>query len=95
MENYCVLLFQLPIFLLGMLFFVILFDVIAVSSVCCQVLFADPVVVTSCEIVEQNAPSACPSLKLVGYSSYSYLPIRLCVTARVGGCHYFLELIFH
>ncbi|XP_055825859.1 protein virilizer homolog isoform X2 [Solanum dulcamara] len=34
-----------------------------------EVLFADPVVVTSCEIVEQNAPSACLSLKLVGATS--------------------------
>lgn len=34
-----------------------------------EVLFADPVVITSCEIVEQNAPSACSSLKLVGATS--------------------------
>lgn len=31
-----------------------------------EVLFAEPVVVSSCEIVEQNAPSACSSLKIVG-----------------------------
>lgn len=71
------------------------FDVIAVS-VCCQVLFAEPVVVSSCEIVEQNAPSACSSLKIVGYGSYSYFLISvMCNSTSVGGCHYFLELNFH
>ncbi|TMW91087.1 hypothetical protein EJD97_014800 [Solanum chilense] len=34
-----------------------------------EVLFAEPVVVSSCEIVEQNAPSACSSLKIVGATS--------------------------
>ncbi|XP_009631269.1 protein virilizer homolog isoform X1 [Nicotiana tomentosiformis] len=34
-----------------------------------EVLFAEPVVVTACEFLEQNAASACSSLKLVGATS--------------------------
>lgn len=34
-----------------------------------EVLFADSVVISSCEIVEHNAPSACTSLKIVGATS--------------------------
>lgn len=34
-----------------------------------EVLFGEPVVVSSCEILEQNATAACPSLKLVGATS--------------------------
>ncbi|XP_009784329.1 protein virilizer homolog [Nicotiana tabacum] len=34
-----------------------------------EVLFPEPVVVTACEFLEQNAASACSSLKLVGATS--------------------------
>ncbi|XP_022842441.1 uncharacterized protein LOC111366041 isoform X1 [Olea europaea var. sylvestris] len=34
-----------------------------------EVLFAEPVVITACEFLEQNAPSACSSVKLIGATS--------------------------
>ena len=35
-----------------------------------QVLFAEPVVVTACEFLEQNSSSTCSTVKLSGYSCY-------------------------
>lgn len=36
-----------------------------------QVIFSDPVVITACEFLEQNASSICPAVKLVGYGVYA------------------------
>ncbi|PIN17840.1 hypothetical protein CDL12_09500 [Handroanthus impetiginosus] len=34
-----------------------------------EVLFSEPVVITACELLEQNAPSLCPAVKLMGATS--------------------------
>ncbi|KAL6521191.1 hypothetical protein OROGR_017760 [Orobanche gracilis] len=35
----------------------------------CHVLFAEPVVITACEFLEQNASSICHAVKLIGATS--------------------------
>lgn len=36
-----------------------------------QVIFSEPVVITACEFLEQNASSICPAVKLMGYGGYT------------------------
>lgn len=38
-----------------------------------QVLFSEPVVITACEFIEQNASSICPAVKLMGYGGFAYV----------------------
>lgn len=37
-----------------------------------QVLFSEPVFITACEFIEQNAPSLCPAVKMIGYGIFKF-----------------------
>lgn len=55
-------------------------------------MFTEPVVITACEFLEQNASSSSPMVTLNGYE---YGSITVLFTVAVEVCHDFLIVLMH